>query len=160
MMTYDDAILVLKDYVVRTKPLFGNISIDICRPIDAEKFYDELDEQPNLKNNPDGLYIIWSKNDNRVIYVGISNDIPSRISSHIGPGFSWTRGNSVAHFPNCTLAGGRNWLSEKTQIELQNAEWNVTAVLPNPGVFRKMLESALIFWGIQNGKKPEINVDL
>ncbi|MBU6481810.1 MAG: GIY-YIG nuclease family protein [Nitrospirae bacterium] len=115
MMKIEEAIDVLKKYVELTKPLFGDVSITIAEEIDAAKFPDELHK---LKNQNKGLYIIWSKNDRRVIYVGIAVDIPRRIYQHIGKGYSWSRGSTTAKFPYCTLADGRNWLKESTQAEM------------------------------------------
>ena len=156
-MQIEEAKNILVEYVRLTKPIFGNVSIDISDDIDVAKFPDELSK---LKDQKEGLYIIWSKNDRRVIYVGIAVDIPRRVYQHIGKGYSWSRDSSTARFPHCTLAEGRHWLNPTTQKEMQDAEWNITAVLTNPGSFRGQLESMLIFWGIQNNKKPEINVEL
>jgi hypothetical protein len=156
-MKIDDAISFLEKYVEITKPLFGRIQIYISEAIDVAKFPDELHK---LSGENEGLYIIWSKNDHRVIYAGIAVNIERRIYQHIGKGFSWTRGQNTAHFPNCTLASGRDWLAQSTRTELQNANWNITAIITFPGDLRGILESALIFWGLHNDKKPEINVEL
>lgn len=155
-MRIEETTKFLENFVSCSKPVFGNIEIKITDHLDAANFPDEI-EKLDKKN---GVYIIWSKNDQRVIYVGIAVDIPRRIYQHIGKGFSWARGGGKASFPNCTLADGRFWLEESTQDELRNAEWNITCVLPSPENLRGLLESALIFWGMHNGKKPEINVEL
>ena len=156
-MKIEEALKFLNDFVACSKSVFGEIDITPIGPMDAANFPDEI---PKLNNNIDGMYIIWSKNDRRIIYVGIANDIPRRIYQHIGKGFSWKRGNSIANFPNCTLAEGRSWLKKTTQQELKNAEWNITAILHSPEYLKGLLESALIFWGLKNDKKLEINVDL
>jgi len=89
-----------------------------------------------------------------------ANDIPRRFYSHIGPGFSWARNGNEAAFPNCSLAEGRHWLSEATQDSLRKAQFNVTAVLPDPPEASALLEAFLVFWGHRNKCKPEVNVEL
>lgn len=147
---------VLHQFLACVEPVIGRVAITVTDPLDAACFPDEL---PKLGGKTNGIYLVWGKSDGRVLYVGISTDIPARIYKHIGPEYSWARGTSKAAFPNCTLAGERNWLSSSAQEILHGAQFNVTVIFPDPPEVSSLLESLLVFWGHRHGCKPEINVE-
>ena len=155
-MILDKALDLIPQFLITVKPLIGEVAFTVTKPIDVGVFPDELDK---LGGNKNGLYLISAKHNSRVLYVGISKNIPARIYKHIGTEFSWARDGRKASFPNCTLAGQRNWLVAETQEILRNAEFNVTVVFPDPPEISSLLESFIIFWGHQNGCRPEINVE-
>lgn len=147
---------VLQQFLTYVEPLVGKVVLTITDPLDAARFPDECSK---LGGGSAGVYLIWGKFDARILYVGISNDIRSRINQHIGTGYSWERDGGTAAFPNCTLAAGRNWLSPQAQDVLRRAQFNVTAIFPDPPEISSLLESFLVFYGHQHGGKPEINVE-
>lgn len=132
------------------KPLLGEIQFIITEPMNADIFPDELGK---MGDNRNGVYLISSKNDHQIIYVGISTDIPGRIYEHIGAGCTWSKSGNIAYFPNCALAEGRHWLDPKIQQILYKAEWCVTAVFLTPVKVSRLIESLLIYMC-----EPEINV--
>lgn len=146
---------LIEQFISLNEPIIGAVTVTITEPMDAAKFPDEVYK---LKGKSRGVYLIWAKATSRVLYVGISTDIPIRIYTHIGKGFSWARGGSKANFPNCTLASDRHWLSQDTQTILKGAAFNVTAILPDPPEITGLLESFLIYWAQKNQCKLEINV--
>jgi hypothetical protein len=146
---------LIQQFVSQNQSIIGPVTFTVTPPMDAAMFPDELYK---LGAKVNGLSLLWAKADFHVVYVGISGDIPSRIYQHIGPGFSWTRGGNTAHFPHCTLASDRPWLSLTTQAILRAAAFKITAVLPEPPTVSRLLEAFLIYWGDQHQCKPEINV--
>ena len=105
-----------------------------------------------------GLYILSTKGDSVVRYVGIASNIESRIYDHIGGQFTWARNGQAAHFPNCELAAGRHWQKREEIQLLQNAEWEITGVFSDPPHMAGLLEMAIIHFGKVRGDGPTINV--
>jgi hypothetical protein len=150
-MRIEEAIEFVHNFTTCINPLFSQIDIKITDPIDVA----HLPDAEAIISKKSGVYIIWSKQNRRVLYVGISGDIAKRIYRHIGNGFSWSKNGQKASFCNCTLSSGRSWLSEETKSILVSANWNITAVIPTPDKLRGLLESALIFYCT-----PELNVEI
>jgi hypothetical protein len=156
-MHIEQALQLTHTFFDALAPIIGPVTFTITPPLDADVLPDELHKLGGKKN---GLYLLSAKQDGRVIYIGISESIPDRIYKHIGPGITWARKGAEAAFPGCTLAVGRYWLSEPTQELLRKAQFLVTAILLEPPEAKALLESFLVFWGHENGCKPEINVEL
>lgn len=155
-MIIDDAVTFLHAFTARNVELFGKTKLTVSEALDAAIFPDELGK---LGGNESGLYIIWSKVDKHLIYVGISIDVVNRIYFHIGTGKCWARNGNIAVFPNCRLAGGRNWLPNETQGILRSAQWNITIIFPEPPKITRLLESALLHHCLHLGTLPDVNVE-
>ena len=147
--------LFIRDFIKSIECLFGPCPVTITERLDAANFPDELGK---FEGNPCGLYIISTKGDSVVRYVGIASNIETRIYRHIGSQVTWERNGQAAHFPNCELAAGRSW-QEKGEIQLlQNAEWEITGVFSDPPHMAGLLEMAIIHFGKVQKDGPTINV--
>ena len=147
---------ILDVFLKNNKKIIGNIALEISEPIDIAIFPDEINKIPESNN---GIYLFFSKIDNRLLYVGISTGISSRIYNHIGPGFSWSREGNKAQFPNVTLTEGRGWVKKETKNLFENAEIKIITIGVSPPEASSLLESYIIFYGFKKGEKPELNVD-
>lgn len=143
------------DFLNSTECIFGPCPMMITERLDAAIFPDELEK---FKKNKCGLYIISTKGDSVVRYVGISRDIVSRIYTHIGHKATWARNGQAAHFPNCGLAYGRHWQHEDEIQMLRNAEWEITGVFSDPPHLAGLLEMAILHFGKIRGDGPTINI--
>jgi hypothetical protein len=123
-------------------------------PIDAARFPDELNKFEGEKS---GLYILWGKDNHKVLYIGISIDIPNRIYGHIGTNFAWTRPGSTASFPNCTLVWDK--LSGEAKKILLNANFYITAFILKPPEISRLIESFFLFYSFKHKCWPEGNID-
>jgi hypothetical protein len=119
-MTLKEALDELSGFVHMIHPCFPTLRLMTPRPLDARIFPDELDV---VKPPSGGLYILFRRDTNDLLYVGISNDVAARIYTHIGTGFTWARAGSQCSFPNMALAAGRAWLPEATQALLRRGEF-------------------------------------
>lgn len=147
---------ILDVFLENNKKEIGNIALEVSEPIDIAIFPDEINKIPESNN---GIYLFFSKIDNRLLYVGISTGLSSRIYSHIGSGFSWSKEGNKAQFPNVTLTGGRGWVKEETKSLFENAEIKILTIGVSPPEASSLLESYIIFYGFKKNEKPELNVD-
>lgn len=153
----DQAMLLISKFLSAVAAITGPVSVTVTPPLDVAIF---PDQSQKLGGKQNGLYLLSTKQDGRVIYIGISTDIPGRIYTHIGQGFSWAHHGAEAALPACSLAAGRHWLSEPTQELLCKAQFHVTTILPELPEASALLEAFLLYWGHKNNCKPEINVEL
>ena len=147
---------LLDVFLENNRQEIGDILLEVSPPIDISIFPDEESKIPASNN---GIYLFFSQENNELLYVGISTSISSRIYKHIGPGFSWSRDNNKAHFPNVSLTGGRGWVKDQTKNLFENAKVNLIAIGVTPPEASSLLESYIIFYGFQKGEKPELNVE-
>jgi hypothetical protein len=143
------------DFVKSTEPFFGPCQVTISEKLDAAIYPDEVGKFGNKRC---GLYIMSTKEDSVVRYVGISANIESRIYSHIGRDFIWARNGQSAHFPNCELSAGRLWQQQEEVELLRKAKWEITAVFFDPSHMAGLLEMAIIHFGKVRRDGPTINV--
>jgi hypothetical protein len=147
---------LLNRYIANNKREIGDIKLDVSQIIDISIF---PDEEHKLPESNDGLYLFFNKNNDELLYVGISTNLSQRIYKHIGPGFSWARNHNKAHFPNVSLTDGRGWVQETTKALFENAEINILTIGVSPSEASSLLESYIILYGFRKGEKPELNVE-
>lgn len=143
------------NFVKSTEHFFGPCQVSITERLDAAIFPDELNK---FEKSQCGLYVISTKVDSVVLYVGIATYIESRIYEHIGSQVTWARNGQAAHFPNCGLSAGRPWQHEEEIQLLRNAEWEITGVFFDPPHMAGLLEMAILHFGKVRGDGPTINV--
>jgi hypothetical protein len=133
-----------------------NIAYRITEAVEADKFPDQVDNI--IGKDRDGIYCFYSPIDNKIHYVGISNDVVSRFYKHIGSNFSWTRNGNVAKFPNCALTRRRHWLEKEVHDLFENAKFKVKFVIPEEKEAKEVIESFLIYYSWAMGEKFSVNV--
>ena len=145
---------LIENFRTVNRHLIGEFDFFMEEPIDAARFPYELNGK--FKKGKSGLYIFSSKDNHKILYIGIANDIPGRFWVHIGSNFSWTNPDSIASFPNFNL----NWegLHQETKECFCNANFSVTAFILNPPEISRLIESFLIFWAEKHGGRPERNI--
>jgi len=154
-MILQTALDFMIQFAAQNERFFGPCKITYTPPLDAAKFPDETHKFGGRKS---GGYVISSKQDRIVRYVGISSNVASRIYRHIGKEFSWGRDGRKAHFPNCILAKARPW-QDLAEIEMfRNAEWEITGFFPDPVHMAGLLEMAVIHYAKASGSAPLINI--
>ncbi len=136
----NDLGIFVADFFKSLEHLIGCVEHEVKEPIDAAKFPYQFEK--NIGDYKSGVYIFWSKKNNIILYIGISNDIPGRFWKHKGTNFSWTVNGSKAFFPN--IFKDQNWLSQEKKDILRNAEFYVTAITLKPFNVAHLLESFLI----------------
>jgi hypothetical protein len=132
---------LIGNFLESNKHLIGDVEYNVKERIDAARFPDDIGEK--FRNNKSGIYIFSSKINNKIIYIGIAQDIIGRFYQHKGTNFSWTRNGSKACFPN--IFKEQHWLPDETKNILKNGEFYVTAITLDPFKVAHLIESFLIF---------------
>lgn len=156
-MHIDQLPTILDDFKSCVEKLIKrDIKYQISEKIDAAKFPDEYESK--IGQNRKGMYVFSSKRNGRILYVGISEDVVSRFWQHIGTGVSWERNGIKASFPSCEIVAGRHWLKNEVVDIFKTAAFHVTFIIPEPSEIKGLFETYVVFFGIMNNDKPDINV--
>lgn len=150
MKTIDDFVAALREFVDISERIIGKVNLKIYDPIKASEFnlhYKKIDPG-------NGIYVFFDHSDNRVVYVGISNNIFKRFLDHIGTGYKFEQENS---FPNFTLVEKYHWAREETKNLLRSGNFMVQVIDVDPPDSSRLLEAFLIYYGSHNNSRPELN---
>jgi hypothetical protein len=147
---------LVKDFLKSIEHLVGLVNFSFIESIDAARFPYEIYK---LNEQHSGVYIFYRKDNNRILYIGISKDITGRFWKHLGSNFLWEKEGGKASFPNFSLSKGRHWLSEETTEIFRKALFNVAVINLDPWEISASVESFLIFYGFVKGFRPELNVE-
>ncbi|WP_367025846.1 GIY-YIG nuclease family protein [Methylococcus sp. ANG] len=160
-MDIKEALKSLISFVETNQELIGPISLSRYKsPIDACNFHLEYkalsQELGNQDGRVEGIYLYYSKDDDVILYVGISNDIYTRFLRHIGRGFSFGEKCSFPNFDLIEMYQG--WCSDEAKQILRSGAFFVEAIRVHPFEAARLLESFIIYRGFFKGSKPELNV--
>lgn len=154
-MKIEQVLAEIKAFRALTRDLFPGMEEEPTRPMNIKIFPEELDA---VAPPAAGVYLMFANDTNELLYVGISDNVSSRIYHHLGKAFVWERDGRRCRFANMRLACDRPWLAPSIQEVLRNGDFHVQILEAKPREYAALIEAFVIARCVaREGARPTVN---